>query len=396
MGTQHQTSKMLLRLLVVTLFVSLVTGEEKIVPKDAKAFSLFNVVTFKNSDCESTSTSNTGVRNGTCFTSEECDEKGGMAAGACAMGFGTCCVFTYKTCGTDVKENCSYVQNEGFPTALTGDTASTCNYKIEKCDPKVCTLRLDFESFTILAGTASLDKDSECQDTFNVNGLANGFSQIPTICGSNTGEHMYVEIGPGATDSATLAFSFGAVAGTRSFELKVTQYLCDSPNRPPDGCLQYHTGTTGTLRTFNFANTGDIAHLPNQQYSICLRQEAGFCCAKYSVCTDAESWTLFRDTTPQALVDSDCSEDWVGIEGSSAVCGSPETSNRFCGDVLSPFATADLENVEICQCNSPFIVRIHTDGVQVDDGSGTLVDNDDVSDDVLSRGVCLNYVQVPC
>merc|ERR1739846_96730 len=191
MGTQHQTSKMLLRALAVTLLVSLARGEEIQAaveqPQQAKAFSLFNVVTFKNLDCESTSTSSTnGKRNGTCYTSEECDEKGGVAAGSCAMGFGTCCLFTYQTCGTDVKQNCSYVRNEGFPTLLGGgasSTASTCNYKIEKCDPKVCTLRLDFESFTLLAGTGTLDADGTCQDTFNVNGLTTGFSQIPTICG---------------------------------------------------------------------------------------------------------------------------------------------------------------------------------------------------------------------
>merc|ERR1711981_464564 len=391
MGTQHQTSKMLLRLLVVTLFVSLVRGEEA-QPKDAKAFSLFNVVTFKNSDCESTSTSNTGVRNGTCFTSEECDEKGGMAAGACAMGFGTCCVFTYKTCGTDVKENCSYVQNEGFPTALTGDTASTCNYKIEKCDPKVCTLRLDFESFTILAGTASTDKDSECQDTFNVNGLANGFSQIPTICGSNTGEHIYVEIGPGATDSATLAFSFIANAANRGFELKVTQYTCDSPVRPPEGCFQWHTGTTGTIRTFNFANA-DQGHLANQRYSVCIRQEAGFCCNKYSVCTDANSFTLWLGGMG-AAVDAGCTADYLLIEGASEICNSPETFSKFCGDNFASEAMGMAASADqvLCQCQTPFIVGVKTDGVL----DAMAMANNDPDAMSLSHGACLNYRQVPC
>ena len=34
------------------------------------AFSLFNVVTFKNEACRSTESSQQGVRNGTCYTSE--------------------------------------------------------------------------------------------------------------------------------------------------------------------------------------------------------------------------------------------------------------------------------------------------------------------------------------
>merc|ERR1712165_506101 len=395
MGTQHQTSKMLLRALALTLLVSLARGEELVeADHQAKAFSLFNVVTFKNLDCESTSTSSTnGKRNGTCYTSEECDEKGGVASGSCAMGFGTCCLFTFQTCGTDVKQNCSYVRNEGFPTLLGGGaspTASTCNYKIEKCDPKVCTLRLDFESFTLLAGSDTLDKDGTCQDTFQVTGVTTGFSQIPTICGANTGEHIYVEVGAGATDSATLAFSFIANAANRGFELKVTQYTCDSPVRPPEGCLQYHTGTTGTIKTFNFANADEV-HLANQRYSICIRQEAGFCCNKYSVCSDANSFTLFIDAIG-ALSDSSCTEDFLLIEGVSEICNSAETYNRFCGSNFASFAPTAANQV-LCQCQTPFIVGVRTDNVLDADG---MTDNNDIDATGLSHGACLNYAQVPC
>jgi len=398
MGTQHQTSKMLLRALALTLLVSLARGEELVEAQhQAKAFSLFNVVTFKNLDCESTSTSSTnGKRNGTCYTSEECDEKGGVASGSCAMGFGTCCLFTYQTCGTDVKQNCSYVRNEGFPTLIGGasSTASTCNYKIEKCDPKVCTLRLDFESFTLLAGTDTLDADGACQDTFNVNGLTTGFSQIPTICGANTGEHIYVEVGPGATDSATLAFSFIANAANRGFELKVTQYTCDSPVRPPEGCLQWHTGTTGTIRTFNFANA-DEGHLVNQQYSVCIRQEAGFCCNKYSVCTDDNSYTLFINDPAAAVVDSGCTNDFLLIEGASEICNSAETYSRFCGGAFGSDATTPVEaNQVLCQCQTPFIVGVRTDDVF--QAADPTMDNNDLDATNLSHGACLNYRQVPC
>ena len=36
----------------------------------------------------------------------------------------------------------------------------------------------------------------------------------------------------------------------------------------PDGCVQYFTGTTGTLNTFN--NGGSATHLANQDYTICI------------------------------------------------------------------------------------------------------------------------------
>ena len=47
----------------------------------------------------------------------------------------------------------------------------------------------------------------------------------------------------------------------------------DLLNRPPDGCLQWLTGTDGKLTTFNFASSG--GHLAGQNYNICIRKEAG-------------------------------------------------------------------------------------------------------------------------
>ena len=40
----------------------------------------------------------------------ECTDKGGTASGGCAMGFGTCCLFTEETCGSTVSENQTYVR----------------------------------------------------------------------------------------------------------------------------------------------------------------------------------------------------------------------------------------------------------------------------------------------
>ena len=82
---------------------------------------------------------------------------------------------------------------------------------------------------------------------------------------------VYIEVGD--DDSATVAFTFADVDTTRSFEIKVTQFTCDSEMRPPEGCLQYHMGIDGSLQTFNFAN--DDVHLADQQYNICIRKEMG-------------------------------------------------------------------------------------------------------------------------
>ena len=54
----------------------------------------------------------------------------------------------------------------------------------------VSSLRLDFESFNLLAGSTTVEGDPGfgCQDEFNVNGLGTA-QRIPIICGSNNGHH---------------------------------------------------------------------------------------------------------------------------------------------------------------------------------------------------------------
>ena len=66
----------------------------------------------------------------------------------------------------------SFFRNEDYPTAVT--TAGSCEYEVEKCDENVCTLRLDFEEFTLdsWAATASDDSGYICSDTFVVSDVS--------------------------------------------------------------------------------------------------------------------------------------------------------------------------------------------------------------------------------
>ena len=52
--------------------------------------------------------------------------------------------------------------------------------------------------------------------------------------------------------------------------------------KPRSGCSQWFTGVTGTLQSYNFA--GGI-HLANQDYTVCIRQEAGYCSIEYTADT---------------------------------------------------------------------------------------------------------------
>ena len=65
--------------------------------------------------------------------------------------------------------------------------------------------------------------------------------------------------------------------------MEVSHKLCSKVNittiwlflfRAPTDCVQYHTGTTGTVKPYNFAG-GQL--LQSQQYQNCIRTEKGYC-----------------------------------------------------------------------------------------------------------------------
>ena len=90
---------------------------------------------------------------------------------------------------------------------------------------------------------------------------------------------MYID----ASDSCnSLTFQIGDQTFTRQWNIKVTQYAMDFPNKAPKGCLQYHFAGDGNddgdldptvIRSFNW-NGGNGRHLANQDYNICIRREA--------------------------------------------------------------------------------------------------------------------------
>jgi len=304
-----------------------------------------------------------------------------------------CLLYFYDVIfGSMVKENCTYVRNPGYPTSVTDVT--TCDFEVQKVDKNVCSLRLDFEAFSIVGLADTIEATGDmCIDTF-IGSAATTGDTTPSICGDNAGEHIYLDIGEGEMNTGKMAFAFDTTTSQvgRTFEIKVTQIFCNSPTRPPSGCLQYHLGTDGRFTTFNFAAEG--GHLPNQRYNICLRREQGFCCVHYQVCSDTNSFSLdiFMDTVAdptlaQSLEEELCLTDYIIIEGSSSDCHLTQNTQRYCGQKLadSQVGKADLA---ICDCTPPFQVSVITDAKE-----DTLTA---AAQTVLSRGLCLTYHQTPC
>jgi len=359
--------------------------------RDAK-FSIFQIVKFENAPCVGSS------RNGTCFTAAECESAGGTEDGDCADGFGQCCI-TILSDGATTSLNQSYIVKSGT------STIETSTYTICPCSSDVCRIRFDFTQFS-LAGPFSyvgtqngasnmmtaLDGAGgaigDCQiDTFSITGTKN--SGTPIICGENTGQHVFVDSDGKACH--TINLGIGTATATRSLDIMVTQYRCGEEAGGPEGCLQYHTSSTGKIRSFNFpdqANNAAVAagvtHLSSQDYDICIRRPAGATHICYTQCTNVAGASAANmaataqasfgvSVSPDAAAKSNagptlCNADYLVIPGGDTLANAATTPaplanlNRFCGRELNPTAmVANANVVSVCTAVLPFTVGVHFD-----------------------------------
>jgi len=294
---------MKLSVLINSYFFLFASGENEF--KMQKSFSLFNVVQFKNEACQSVS--DTALQ-GVCYTSQECSDLGGTADGNCANGFGTCCIIivsgTTGACGGTVTQNCSYIENVDFPSAEAA--SQTCTYMVTKCSSDICQIRLDFVSTTL--GQPS-DTTGVCTagDNLVITPGAGSLvgNEVPTLCGTLTGQHVYLDAGSGTT-GATLALTTLATDvadGTKNWRIKVSQIECTNVSRAPPGCLQYMTGVTNIFTSFNWdgtplngVTTPGARQLADQNYRLCFRQEQGMCKIQYSESPIDSAATPVADT----------------------------------------------------------------------------------------------------
>merc|ERR1719284_1851172 len=108
----------------------------------------------------------------------------------------------------------------------------------------------------------------------------------PTICGYNTGQHMFV---PASTqcNQINIDIDTGTTTTTRKWQIKVTQYECGNLMAPEQDCLQYHTASSGTIANFNWDTSSTSVsssqyHLSSQFYDICIRRARSYCSICYS------------------------------------------------------------------------------------------------------------------
>jgi hypothetical protein len=368
--------------------------------QNGKAISIFNVVKFKNDVC-----AGGGNQNGTCFTAEECSAIDGTASGSCAEGYGVCCIVSLE-CGKSSKQNCTYL----VQSAVTAPTTNPCTYTICPTSSNICRIRLDFATFTIEGPSTSTSTDAlnavapiannnygRCvTDTFTVSSSAGA---VPVICGTNTGQHIYVDSDGEQCSSAS--FTFGGTTATRQYNIKILQYDCRNEMGGPAGCLQFFTNDMGTFSSFNYVTPAtpeadDTAHLANQNYNICIRKNNGKCriCYVPSIVgaiagTNPSAFGLSMGTAAKkADFGTNCVTDFLEILGLASAADSviaitaanaaARTLNggKICGQAFDAAGVAGGENVPLSVCTStlPFNVRFVSDdselGTEIDAAMG--------------------------
>lgn len=96
---------------------------------------------------------------------------------------------------------------------------------------------------------------------------------------------MYIDAGVGDSNPIMLTLITSGPPFPRMWRIRISQIECSSIARADAGCLQYHTGVYGRVKSFNFdMNVG--SQLSNQDYSICIRTERNFCSIQYTACQD--------------------------------------------------------------------------------------------------------------
>jgi len=381
--------------------------------RNSKHFSLFSVVQFNNEECTTDSTPAGGVTMGTCYTSTECTNKGGVQAGKCASGFGVCCAFLNNGAVTaTVMENRTRLRNAEYPNTVVAVTAGDISYTINKMQTDICQIRLDFTAFVIAGpdnlleniGTAAVQTiNTHCNPattdamTIVTTDKRNSVdTNTNTLCGMLTGEHLYVELSPTATDSATIRIRTVAAATTpaataaataRQWDIKVSQIECFAPWRAPSGCDRYLMADVGKIASFNFrqANAANSVglnlgvELAAQKVKTCIRRSKGMCCVEYQLCTQHNGLPLADVGTVGAN---------NGVNNAAGNLGYGQGANAGTMQWINPAWSIDINTF-------PYVIDTDGTGVVWFNGQQGVNFNRNINSGLVDSQCSGDYVEIP-
>lgn len=144
---------------------------------------------------------------------------------------------------------------------------------------------------------------------------------------------MILDVSNDNCQTANFGIATTATSTTRQWDIRVTQYTCgEEDNAGPPGCLQYLTGTYGSIADYAFTPTitksseitaSAVSHLKNQYYEICFRREAGYCYICYNpirtpTTANADQISYGLGLSPaaaigQSQIGSSCTTDYITV-----------------------------------------------------------------------------------
>ncbi|XP_018025732.1 uncharacterized protein LOC108681230 [Hyalella azteca] len=296
-----------------------------------------------------------------------------------------------RSCESSTNINGTLFQNPEYPSVTTTPICA-CKLKVYLVNKNICQIRLDFIDFSL----AQPNREGVCeQDFLQVTG---GVTNIPLICGNNSGQHLYMDVIPGSRSVNITVHT--STAGAK-WNISVTQIKCNAVNRAPAGCLQYFTNTFGTIKSFNspydanpdLINTAPMAttQLANQTYSVCIKSQSGFCSIAYrktSGVTNDYSFSLSGDPAARpigtigSVGSTDCTTDYLIIPNGiiTDVSYPAITSDRYCGVNFPSKVESQVQ---------PFVLYVVTDETETNHA-------DTVLNDGGNAGFSISYRIQPC
>ena len=191
---------------------------------------------------------------------------------------------------------------------------------------------------------------------------------------------VYVETGNQGTTGATLAIALGTATVGGSHKIKVSFIECSSRSKAPTGCVQYFTGTSGSVSSYNHLG-GNL--LSNQWYSVCFRQELGYCSVDFREASAAnDAFSIDTGITTGSEITCTAADGYISIPNDYST-----TSNMRCGGNLNAEDANTTPGVYSHARTTPFIMQVFT-LLNTDDAAAT--------DDATGTGFALDYSQVPC
>ncbi|GIY53719.1 hypothetical protein CEXT_109811, partial [Caerostris extrusa] len=99
-------------------------------------------------------------------------------------------VLIQRTCGATTNQNSTHFTNPGYPNPVSDSSDTMCTITLLRSHKvPICQVRLDFLDFALANPT-----EGDCLDDKLVIQENNINAPVPSICGRNTGQHMYIDV----------------------------------------------------------------------------------------------------------------------------------------------------------------------------------------------------------